>query len=69
MSAPIAALAIALAITIRARSSASGGRSPTFDLTTNPASSPQCSCPVVLAQFALERRRSVAPGITELARN
>jgi hypothetical protein len=40
MSAPIAALAIVLAITIRARSGASGGRSPTLVLTRNPASSP-----------------------------
>src|SRR6266850_7305803 len=40
MSAPIAALAIVLAITIRARSSASGGRSVTFVLARNRASSP-----------------------------
>src|ERR1700675_2664751 len=40
MSEPIAALAIVLAITIRARSSASGGRSLTFVLVRNRASSP-----------------------------
>ena len=40
MSTPIAALAIVLAITIRARSSASGGRSVTFVLARNLASSP-----------------------------
>src|SRR5213593_1082045 len=40
MSAPIAALAIVLAITIRARSSASGGRSVTLVLARNRASSP-----------------------------
>ncbi len=40
MSTPIAALAIVLAITIRARSSASGGRSVTFVLARNRASSP-----------------------------
>ena len=40
MSAPIAALAIVLAITIRARSSASGGRSSTLVPVTKRASSP-----------------------------
>src|SRR5207244_6248633 len=40
MSTPIAALAIVLAITIRARSSASGARSVTFVLARNRASSP-----------------------------
>src|SRR5439155_13023709 len=40
MSAPIAALAIVLAITIRARPSASGGRSVTFVRARNRASSP-----------------------------
>jgi len=40
MSAPIAALAIVLAITIRARSSASGGRSSTLVPVRNFASSP-----------------------------
>src|SRR6185369_774574 len=40
MSTPIAALAIVLAIAMRARSSASGGRSLTLVLVTNRASSP-----------------------------
>jgi hypothetical protein len=40
ISAPIAALAIVLAIAIRARSRASGGRSPTFVFTRNAAKSP-----------------------------
>ena len=50
MSAPIAALAIVLAITIRARSSASGGRSPTLVPARNRASSP--------AMLILRPRRS-----------
>src|SRR4029077_245056 len=45
MSTPIAALAIVLAITIRARSSASGGRSVTFVLARNRASSPAMLIP------------------------
>src|SRR6185369_2405725 len=40
MSTPIAALAIVLAIAMRARSSASGGKSVTLVLVTNRASSP-----------------------------
>jgi hypothetical protein len=45
MSAPIAALAIVLAIAMRARSSASGGRSETLVLVTNRASSPAMLTP------------------------
>ena len=58
MFAPIAALAIVLAITIRARSSASGGRSSTLVPVTKRASSP-----AMLSYFANSAAASLATAV------
>jgi len=62
MSTPIAALAIVLAITIRCRSSASGGRSVTFVLARNRASFPAMLKPVYPARSAV---RAAGSGASE----